>query len=176
MTMNPTWDELTTGSTTWDEFTFNDPTTTWAQVFSSYVITDPGIEVVTDLYGGHACTEISCLPTIVVYDTSTTSNAASSENTNVISLLNKSCPINLTWVERVYIVLPDNTYLSSQTLPAQIYWDDWFVYLQLGKNDLWDDIGEGYIRTRLLIKMTSSSVPFFWGFLRIKILLGGEVI
>jgi hypothetical protein len=177
-----TWTNLAPTPDTWYDFTFNDlKNTTWNQIFDSYVITDPSLEVVNDIYGLSDCESKprDYLPTIMVYDTVPPGGAtdgSSSENTNIIRLFNKGCHINLKWVTRIYLVLPDDTYISSQILPDGLYWDDWFIYMQLGQNNLWDNTGEGFFRIRLLIRLQGSVVSYFWGFLRIKVLLGGELI
>lgn len=173
--LSVSWDVIAAPPSTWEDVTFHNPETTWEQIFNSYQITDPGIEVVTNLADKGSCSTADYLPTVVIYDTAP-GNESSSENVNVIRLLNRGCHIGLAAVERVYIVFPNDEYVSSQTLPTGISWDDWFIYFKLGKNDLWQDIGEGFYRMRLLVRMTGSVVPYYWGFIRFKIMLGGEVI
>jgi hypothetical protein len=173
--LSASWDVIAPPSSTWEDITFHNPETTWEQIFNSYQITDPGIEVVTDINDKGSCSVVNALPTIVIYDTDP-GNESSSENVNIIRLLNRGCHIGLNAVERVYIVLPNDQVISSQTIPSGIYWDDWFIYFKLGKNDLWADLGEGFYRMRLLIRLTGSVVPYFWGLIRFKIMLGGEVI
>lgn len=180
----PTWTNLFPTPDTWkDVFDTFGQDITWNKILNSYIVVYPSLEVVNESYnyGGEISNigDKDYLPTIVVYDTIRLTGGSddySSENTNILRLLNQGNHMNLKWLQRYFIVLPDDTYISSQTMPGELTWDDNYIYMQLGKSGLWGDYGEGYHRVRFLAQFEGSFIPFFFGFLRIKVIIGHELI
>ena len=168
-----TWNTIAPRPDTWEDFSFHAPEyLTWNEVFNSWIITEPSIEVYNgvDVCNREECKQLNgCvtnLPTITVYE--------QSDNLNVLRLLNRNDIITLDGTVKIDLIFPDDTMLSSSVYPDEIEWSTGneslgLVFLRLGKLALFDS---GYYRVRLFVYSSVATYGVFWGYFRIRFIKG----
>lgn len=170
-----TWNVMAPRPDTWNDFAFHAlKYLTWDEVFRSWTITEPSIEVYN---GANVCDREECnllngcvtnLPTVTVYE--------NSDNLNILRLLNRNDIISLDGTTKIDLILPDDTILSSTVYPAEIEWSTGgeplgLVFLRLGSLTLFDT---EYYRVRLFVYSNIATYGIFWGYFRVRAIKGEE--